>query len=85
MASVREATEASDREHVTTWITREAHRFVRIAPSAPAPLRRPDLRFTIDTPEDLEYMRTLFARTGVDLPPLRRLIEAAGRYAREVA
>jgi spore coat polysaccharide biosynthesis protein SpsF (cytidylyltransferase family) len=55
---------------------------VAIAP-APAPLRRPDLRVTVDTAADLEHVRQLYARVGVEMPSLRRLIEAAG--AREEA
>jgi spore coat polysaccharide biosynthesis protein SpsF (cytidylyltransferase family) len=50
-------------------------------------LRRPDVRLTVDTAEDLAHVRAIFERTGGgDLPSLRHLIEAAGRPARrEVA
>jgi spore coat polysaccharide biosynthesis protein SpsF (cytidylyltransferase family) len=47
--------------------------------TAPAPLRRPDVRVTVDTPEDLTRMRELFARTGTENPTLRQIIEAAGQ------
>jgi spore coat polysaccharide biosynthesis protein SpsF (cytidylyltransferase family) len=70
-----------DREHVTPFIKRNTQTFAAVTLPAPAPLRRPDLRFTIDTRADLEYMRMLFARTGTDTPSLRELIEAAGRHA----
>jgi spore coat polysaccharide biosynthesis protein SpsF len=80
------ATDPSDREHVRTYLTSNPSRFRLAEAPAPAPLRRPDLRFTVDTGGDLEYVRTLFARTGQDEPSLRRLIEVAGRAAhRKVA
>jgi spore coat polysaccharide biosynthesis protein SpsF len=69
----------ADREHVTTFIKRNPQTFAAVMLPAPAPLRRPDLRFTVDTREDLEYMRMLFARTGSDTPTLRQLVDAAGR------
>jgi spore coat polysaccharide biosynthesis protein SpsF (cytidylyltransferase family) len=53
---------------------------------APAPLRRSDVRLTVDTAADLSHVRELYARTGIDMPSLRQFIEAAGRPARtEVA
>jgi spore coat polysaccharide biosynthesis protein SpsF (cytidylyltransferase family) len=52
--------------------------------TAPAPLRRPDLRVTVDTSEDLARMREIFARTGTENPTLRQIIEAAGRPQRKV-
>jgi spore coat polysaccharide biosynthesis protein SpsF len=79
------AQEQQDREHVTTYVKRHPHAFRTVSIQAPAPLCRPDLRVTIDTREDLEYVRTLFARTGTDSPTLRQIIEAAGRRATEVA
>ena len=80
------ATGADDREHVTSWIKRNEDQFRLVESPAPAPLERPALRFTVDTRDDLGYMRSLFARTGRDEPSLRALIEAAGRrMQREVA
>jgi spore coat polysaccharide biosynthesis protein SpsF len=88
-ALVRAAHEAhhlEDREHVTMYVRRNTQSFrVAIAP-APAPLRRPDVRVTVDTAADLEHVRQLYARAGVEMPSLGRLIEVAGRPARtEVA
>ena len=84
--AAREATQSSDREHVTTYVRRNSHVFSVIQLPAPAPLRRPDVRLTVDTAEDLEHVRAIFERTGHDMPSLRRLIEAAGRPVRtEVA
>jgi spore coat polysaccharide biosynthesis protein SpsF len=81
-----EATELTDREHVTTYIKRHTQLFRVLQVPAPAPLRRPDVRLTVDTAEDLEHVRQVFARTGLDMPSLRQLIEASGRTIRgEVA
>jgi len=73
------ASDPVDREHVTTYMRRHSERFRIIAPEAPARLRRPDLRFTVDTAEDLTYMRDVFAAAGAgrSLVPLGDLIDAA--------
>jgi spore coat polysaccharide biosynthesis protein SpsF len=81
------ATEA-DREHVTTAVRRHADRFALQLPWAPVPLRRPELRFTVDTETDLTYLRHVFDAVGtsVDPVPLTCLITAADYLAaREVA
>jgi spore coat polysaccharide biosynthesis protein SpsF len=80
-----EASAPADREHVTTLITREPSRFRRLPALAPPALRRPDLRFTVDSADDLAYMRRVFARVGHDQPSLVELIQAAQAAAREVA
>jgi spore coat polysaccharide biosynthesis protein SpsF (cytidylyltransferase family) len=44
------------------------------------------MRVTVDTAADLEHVRQLYARTNVEMPSLRQIIEAAGRPTRtEVA
>lgn len=73
------ATHSEDREHVTPFIRRSTRRFRTLQVTAPAPLWRPDVRVTVDTPEDLTRMRELFARTGTENPTLRQIIEAAGQ------
>jgi spore coat polysaccharide biosynthesis protein SpsF len=75
------ATDAADREHVTTWIKRHRQECrVRIA-RAPADVRRPDLRLTVDTPIDLAYMRRVLAAAGAEqgIVPLGQIIAAADR------
>jgi spore coat polysaccharide biosynthesis protein SpsF len=75
-----------DREHVTTYVKRHAVAFRIAGIQAPAPLSRPDLRLTVDTREDLEYMRQLFVRAGSATPTLRQLIDTADRLGQaEVA
>jgi spore coat polysaccharide biosynthesis protein SpsF len=82
----REACHVEDREHVTTYVRRNTQLFRVLTVPAPAPLRRPDVRVTVDTPADLEHVRQLFMRTGATMPSLRQLIDVAGRPRRsEVA
>lgn len=72
-----------DREHVTTFIRRDP-RFRPIRAMAPAVLRRPELRLTVDTPEDLEYVRRIWSRVERrhGLPSLEAVIAAAGSTPR---
>lgn len=71
-----------DREHVTSFIKRNRGIFRVVEPAAPAPLRRPNLRLTVDTREDLEWVRELFFRAGEDEPSLLALIGGAERAGR---
>ena len=83
----REAVTAYDREHVTPWVKR-ADDVVRVVPPAPDDVRAPDLRLTVDTPDDLAFVRRLAARLeheGRDprLAPLVDVIAAARRLTRQ--
>lgn len=80
-----EAIAATDREHVTTLIKRETGRYTVVQAPAPVGLRRPDIRLTVDTRDDLAYVRRLFAWAGGDEPSLGRFIQAADAAAVEVA
>ena len=60
-----EAVAPEDREHVTTFIWRRPDRFRISTFPAPAELRYPELRFDVDTPEDLARLET-FAALGID-------------------
>jgi spore coat polysaccharide biosynthesis protein SpsF len=79
MRAAHEAHHVEDREHVTLYVRRNAHSFRVVLSPAPAPLHRPDVRVTVDTAADLEHVRQLYARAGVEMPSLRHIIEAAGR------
>jgi spore coat polysaccharide biosynthesis protein SpsF (cytidylyltransferase family) len=83
------ASDPYDREHVTPFLKRPENGYRIAAPDAPAHVRRPDLRFTVDTPEDFEWMGRVFARAGgrVAALPLTDIIRAADSLAgwREVA
>lgn len=56
MRAHREATDPSDREHVTSWIRRN-YPVVTLTPAGPR--RR---KTSVDTVEDLEYVRRLYAQ-----------------------
>jgi len=67
-----------DREHVTSFIRRD-NRFRALRAVAPGDLRRPGLRLTVDTQDDLDFLRTIAISLGAaeDLPPLASVIRAA--------
>lgn len=69
-----------DREHVTPFL-RRGRPTVWIETLAPARLRRPDIRLTVDWPDDLAAMRDLHRAIGdgAALAPLAAFIEAADR------
>jgi spore coat polysaccharide biosynthesis protein SpsF len=81
-ASLREAevdaTDSYDREHVTPFLKR-GRRFLALDALAPATVRCPALRLTVDTPEDLEFVRRVYALSSpANGPaPLSELIAAA--------
>ena len=83
------ATDPSDREHVTPLIRRDHERFASLAIKAPAAIRRPDIRVTVDTLEDLQFMRSLSARMNnwVAVPELAQAISLmdASRVESKVA
>jgi spore coat polysaccharide biosynthesis protein SpsF len=67
-----------DREHVTPFLYRTPGRFLALKPLAPADLRRPDLRLTVDTREDLAFMRAVFDHVeGAGMARLADIIRAA--------
>ena len=73
------ATDAYDREHVTPFMRRD-NRFVARTMRAAERLHRPDLHLSVDTEEDLAFMRRLFAATqrkGTTHVALADLIRAA--------
>ncbi|MEP7305712.1 MAG: acylneuraminate cytidylyltransferase [Acidobacteriota bacterium] len=75
------AIDGYDREHVTPLLRRD-RRFIALEAVAPPRLTRPSLRLTVDTEQDLHFMRRLFAAAGADTAralPLEQLIDAAGR------
>jgi len=77
-----------DREHVTPYVKDPANGYRVLDAQAPERVRRPDLRFSIDTPDDLVWMERVFARAGAAAPtlPLTLLIRAADALSlREVA
>ena len=77
------ATEASDREHVTTLIRRDRVRFTAVKVAPPTYLRRPEVRVTVDTSDDLSFMRQVAAQLDnwSDEPELRRIVTVATALA----
>jgi len=76
-----QARTAADREHVTPFIKRDGQ-FVAIDAIAPGVLRRPALRLTVDTPEDLDFARKVFSwlpGEGSAPASLAEIIRAADR------
>jgi spore coat polysaccharide biosynthesis protein SpsF len=64
-------TNPQDREHVTLFIKRYLFAFRTVTPLAPLDIRRPDIRLTVDTPADIEFMKTILARVDrVEAPAL---------------
>jgi spore coat polysaccharide biosynthesis protein SpsF len=72
------ATDAYDREHVTPFIRRRRDLFRVTQIPAPSTLVCPSLRLTVDTAEDLAWVRELYFRTQSDDPSLGELIAASG-------
>jgi spore coat polysaccharide biosynthesis protein SpsF len=80
-----QANDPADREHVTPLIRRDAKRFTPLIIEAPPGVRRPDLRLTVDTPEDLGRMRRLAAdmQDWVGVPELAHAIRVLDLPTRE--
>ena len=57
--AVDEATDPLEREHVTPFIVRRPERFDHVALEAPQWARRPDLRPTLDEPDDLVLLERI--------------------------
>ena len=76
--------DAEDREHVTPFMQRDP-RFTCVRAAAPAAVCRPELRLTVDTAEDLRFVREVFRYAEAQAPrpvPLTALIAAAERARR---
>jgi spore coat polysaccharide biosynthesis protein SpsF (cytidylyltransferase family) len=71
-------TDPYDREHVTSLLRRDS-RFRALRAVAPVSIRRPGLRLTVDTPEDLEFARAVHRTLGGGdtIYPLVSIIRAA--------
>jgi spore coat polysaccharide biosynthesis protein SpsF (cytidylyltransferase family) len=77
--AARLTSDPHDREHVTPFMQRDP-RFVARRAAAPAAVRRPELRLTVDTPADLVFVQRVFEHAERLNPrpvPLSALIAAA--------
>lgn len=79
------ATSAYDREHVTTFIKSNPNTFRLRALTAPRNVSDSSLSLTVDTPDDLAWVRELFDRSGQVDPSLADLIAVGRVLLREVA
>jgi spore coat polysaccharide biosynthesis protein SpsF (cytidylyltransferase family) len=79
------ATNAADREHVTPLIRRDRSRFTAVQIPAPAALRRPGVRVTVDTSDDLAFMQDVARRMDDwrDEPQLSSIATVAASLAAE--
>jgi spore coat polysaccharide biosynthesis protein SpsF len=71
-----------EREHVTPFIRQSVDRYAVCGTPAPFELRRPSLRLTVDTRQDLQFVRSLVDQTSdASLLPLAQVIALADRSA----
>ena len=77
----RLVTDPYDREHVTSLVRRDP-RFRALRAVAPVNVRRPGLRLTVDTTEDLEFARAIHRSLGGGdaVYPLPTVIRAADNW-----
>jgi spore coat polysaccharide biosynthesis protein SpsF len=74
------ANTAYEREHVTPFIRQAVDRFAVQSAPAPFELRRPSLRLTVDTRQDLHFVRSLVEQADdAALVPLGQVIALADR------
>jgi spore coat polysaccharide biosynthesis protein SpsF len=89
MRAAADAVEPYDREHVTPYLKQPLRRFRVLMPAAPAALRAPSLRLTVDTADDLAFMDAVLRQAGGSATrvPLAGIVRAAWRVGgrREVA
>jgi len=73
------ASDSADREHVTPWIRRDHDRFTALRVAAPPSLRHPEIRVTVDTNDDLMFMRSVAVHMNnwFNEPELRRIVMVA--------
>lgn len=62
----RRTADPNDHEHVSLFIYRNPQIYSLVGIEAPPAETRPDLRLTLDTPEDLQVLRALFGALGAD-------------------
>jgi spore coat polysaccharide biosynthesis protein SpsF len=71
-----------EREHVTPFIRQSVDRYAVVGAPAPFELRRPSLRLTVDTRQDLQFVRSLVEQSDdAALLPLGQVIALADRFA----
>jgi spore coat polysaccharide biosynthesis protein SpsF (cytidylyltransferase family) len=64
LTAAAEAVDPAEREHVMPFLYRQRDRFRCVAVPAPEWARHPELRLTVDQPEDLDVVQVIVARLG---------------------
>lgn len=84
LEAVAAATDPYDREHVTPFLKRPERRYRVFEPLVAPTLQRPDLRLTVDTPEDFDYLADVLGGCGLgsSVMPLTTIIQSADRALR---
>jgi len=79
------ASDPADREHVTPWIRRDRGRFRAVQIPAPVGVRRPEIRVTVDTHDDLSFMQSVAARMNnwSDEPELQHIVKVVASVTAE--
>jgi spore coat polysaccharide biosynthesis protein SpsF len=69
--------EARHHEHSTMYISEHPNRYKILRRDAPEDLRRPDIRLTVDLPEDLILMRRIYDALAAEGEPIpvRRIVQ----------
>lgn len=82
LEAAEQAVDPDEREHVTLHIYRSTDRFFCAPVVCPEPLRRPDLRFTVDEEADLEVVRQIVDGLGPSqrMAPGARIVEFLDRH-----
>jgi len=80
----RMALQPDDREHVTLFVKRNPSRFRTAITMAPMEVRRPDLRLTVDTPDDYAFMQRVLEKVddGPEPAALSAIVAAADAVIR---
>jgi len=77
------APDAYEREHVSPFLYRRPERFVVTRPPVPGELQLPEARVTLDTEDDLAYLRSLWEAVYRGNPPeVEDLIPWLSRHLR---
>jgi spore coat polysaccharide biosynthesis protein SpsF len=72
-------------EHVDEYMLEHPELFTTVLLQVSAEKRRPDIRLTVDTPEDYQRARYIVEKSGNDYVSLPRAIQLAEEYQRDKA
>lgn len=72
----KEATTLYHREHVITYMEDNPHKFKIVTENAQKKYNRPDIRLTLDEPDDLKFLRVIYSQLNgqIDIDNIFRLL-----------